>query len=96
MTNFTGSETTKSLVEKQIRERWGDAEVKNYDATKNTRTFKSWLGLGFRVRKNEKALRSIIYVEAKDKKGNIIKKICRPVFLFYWKQVEKISSGNYI
>ena len=89
---YTGSEKTFGLVSKQIVDRWGEAELKNYDPFHNARTFKSWISLGFRVRKGEKALRSIVYTETKDAKGNVIKKARRPVFLFYYRQVEKINA----
>lgn len=89
---YTGSEATKSMVSEQIKKRWGEAELKNYDPFHNARTFHSWLKLGFKVRKGEKALRSITFVEVEDAQGNIIKRIPRTVFLFYYRQVEKIND----
>ena len=89
---YTGSEQTFDLVSKQIKERWGESELKNYDPFHNARTFKSWLALGFRVRKGEKALRSIVYTEKKDIRGNVIKKARRHIYLFYYRQVEKINA----
>jgi len=91
VSSYKGSEVTKSLVEKQIEERWGKAELKNYDPLHTARTFHSWLQLGYRVVKGEKAIKSMTYIEEKDKDGNIINKIKRPCFLFYYKQVEKID-----
>jgi len=87
---YTGSEQTFDLVSKQIVDRWGESELKNYDPFHNARTFRSWLSLGFRVRKGEKALKSISFVETKDADGKVVKKICRPVFLFYYRQVEPL------
>lgn len=89
---YTGSEKTFDLVSKQIKERWGETELKNYDPFHNMRTFRSWLSLGFRVRKGEKALKSISFSEEKDVNGNVIKRIPRAVFLFYYRQVEKIDA----
>jgi len=89
---YTGSEKTFELVANQIKARWGESELKNYDPFHNARTFRSWLSLGFRVRKNEKALRSIVYTETKDTKGNVIKKARRHIYLFYYRQVEKINA----
>jgi len=89
--SYTGSEATRSMVEKQIIERWGQAELESYDPFQTTRTFHGWLKLGFRVKKGEKALKSITYIESKDEKGNVIKKIKRPCFLFHYKQVEQVK-----
>ena len=94
VSSYKGSKTTRSMVEKQIQKRWGKAELKNYDPLHTARTFHSWLQLGYRVVKGEKALKSITFIENKDKDGNVISKIQRPVFLFYYKQVEKIKSAN--
>lgn len=88
---YTGSATTYNIVADQIKERWGDKEVKNYDPYNNTLTFSQWLGLGYRVKKGEKAIRSVTFVEVKDQAGNIKKKFKRSVCLFYHKQVEKIK-----
>lgn len=90
--SYTGSSQTFDMVSNQIKARWGETELKNYDPFHNTRTFRSWLSLGFRVKKGEKALRSITFVEEKDEQGNIIKRIPRAVFLFYYKQVELIAK----
>lgn len=89
---YTGSETTYSIVAEQIKERWGDKEVKNYDPYSNTLTFAQWLKQGFRVKKGEKAIRSFTLVEVKDQAGNGTKKIKRGVCLFYYRQVEKIKA----
>jgi len=92
--SYTGSVATRSMVEEQIKDRWGESELKNFDPYHNARTFKSWLKLGFKVRKGEKALVSTTFVETKDDAGNVIKKIKRPVFLFYYRQIEPISQNN--
>ena len=69
-------------MSKQIKERWGETELKNYDPFHNMRTFRSWLSLGFRVRKGEKALKSVSFSEEKDANGNVIKRILRCGFSF--------------
>ena len=90
VSSYKGSEATKSLVEKQIQERWGKAELKNYDPLYTARTFHSWLSLGYRVKKGEKALQSITFIDQKDKDGNVLGKVKRTCSLFYYKQVKKI------
>ena len=92
VSSYTGSENTFDMVSKQIKEKYGLDELKNYDPFHNTRTFRSWLALGFRVRKGEKALRSITYTETKDTVGNVIKRVRHPVYLFYYRQVEPIKN----
>lgn len=87
---YTGSEKTREMVAEQIRERWGEHEAQAYDPYKNALTFKKWIELGFRVKKGEKALRSVTYAEIKDKQGNVAKRFSRTVSLFYYLQVQKI------
>jgi len=88
-TPYTGSQTTKDAVRAQIVERFGEAEGAKYDPYSNARTFAQWTQLGYTVKKGQKALRSITYIEKKDEKGVIIK-IPRVVNLFYVLQVDRV------
>lgn len=93
LSTYTGSEKTYSLVAEQIEKKWGKKEVENYDPYRNTLTFARWLSLGYRVKPGEKALISNTVVEEKDEDGQPTKKrIPRKVFLFYYKQVEKVTA----
>lgn len=87
---YTGSEMTREMVLEQIKQRWGEQEALKYNPYTNALTFKRWAELGFRVKKGEKALQSITYVEMKDEKGDVTKRFSRTVFLFYYLQVQKI------
>lgn len=89
-TNFSGSEVTRKMVEEQIRERYGDKVADEYDPLTNVRTFKNWKEVGHHVKKGEKAIRSITFVDVKDPQGNTVKKYPKTVFLFHYRQVEKI------
>lgn len=95
LTNYKGSLATKSLAEEFIREKYGAQEIKNMDCFHNLRTFNSWLKAGYRVRKGEKALKSYTFM-SEDKEGNLtLKKYYRrPVFLFYYRQVEAINNNQ--
>lgn len=88
-TPFTGSELTRTMIRNQISERWGEAEACRYDPYSNARTFSQWTKLGFRVRRNERALRSVTYLDSTNERGEAIK-IPRTVSLFYRLQVEKV------
>ena len=88
ISNYSGSEATHAIVASEIEKRWGKDEVTKYDPYKNALTFRKWLSLGYRVRRNEKAIRSVTFVEAKDEEGRVTQRIKRPCFLFYYKQVE--------
>lgn len=88
ISNYSGSEATKSAVALEIEKRWGKNEVAKYDPYKNALTFRKWLSLGYRVRKNERAIRSVTFVEATDSEGHVTQRIKRPCFLFYYRQVE--------
>lgn len=87
--NWTGSENTSDLVRKQIAERWGKDEAKRYNPFVNCFTFNGWLKNGYVVRKDEKAIRSFIIVEKKDKKtGAVIERRPKTIYLFFDLQVE--------
>ena len=90
VTNYKNSEATRSAVAKEICSRWGKAELKNYSPLHSARTFHSWLDAGYRIKPGEKAIRSITFIEQKNEKGEVINKVKRPCFLFYYLQVEKI------
>ena len=89
---WTGSEKTSDIVRRQIRARWGEEEAGNYDPKSNCLTFRSWLKNGFKVRKGEKALKSFIVIEEKDKKGEVVRKYPKSINLFYVRQVEKFNQ----
>lgn len=90
-TNYMGSEKTYSDVKEQIRERFGEEEAERYDPYMLCRTFRQWLKIGYRVRKGEKALTSITFVEKRDGKGEVIKRYPKKINLFNANQVEKIA-----
>lgn len=89
LSNYSGSQKTYENVASQIRERWGEKEVKNYNPYTNCLTFRQWSELGFKVKKGEVSLKSITLIEEKDNKGEVIRKRPRIVHLFYRKQVSK-------
>ena len=86
--NWTGSETTESLVRNQISTRWGIEEAEKYNPQSNCMTIGKWNENGFRVKKGEKALKSYIVIEKKDKKGDVVSKYPKQINLFYQKQVK--------
>lgn len=86
---YQGSETTYEMVKEQIAERWGAEAAEEFDPKRDAMPFASWLNYGYRVRKGEKALKSITFIEAKDEKGEVERKIRRTISLFHKRQVEK-------
>ncbi len=95
ITTYKGSVATKALAEEFIKEKYGVAEIKNMDCEHNLRTFNSWLKCGYRVRKGEKALKSYTFLQ-ETKNGELVlrKYYRRPVFLFYYRQVEPINHNQ--
>jgi hypothetical protein len=87
---FSGSELTKKMVAEQIRERYGDEAAERFNPFMDCRTFNGWKEISWRVKRGEKSLRSITFVEIFDKQGNSVKKIPRTVHLFHYKQCEKV------
>lgn len=92
LSTYTGSTKTYDVVAEQIRKRWGDREVKNYDPYTNALTFSRWMSLGYKVIPGEKALVSTTFIKEDDEDGKASKRIPHKVFLFYYKQVEKVND----
>jgi hypothetical protein len=93
-----GSAKTADAVREEIARRWGDEEAAKYDPLTNCFTIQTWNKLGYRVKKGEKAIRSITYVEATDQSETInedeedeqnVRTYPKTVYLFYRTQVEK-------
>ena len=94
VSNWHDSLKTKEAVAKQIEDRWGKSEVKNYNPEKNCLPFVTWLNLGYRPKPKSKALKSVTYIERRDVDGNIISKFPRVINLFYYRDVAKIESSE--
>jgi hypothetical protein len=98
LAHWRGSAKTADAVREEIARRWGDAEAEKYDPLTNCFTIGTWNQLGYRVKKGEKAIRSITYVEGTDQTDAAddaaaeepeIRTYPKTVYLFYRTQVEK-------
>ncbi len=97
LVHWRGSAKTAAAVREEIARRWGDEEAAKYDPLTNCFTIQTWNQLGYRVKKGEKAIRSITYVEATNHAGDAddeeeeadMRKYRKTVYLFYRTQVEK-------
>ena len=89
MSQWKGSIATMSMVANQILERFGQEAVEKYDPQKNCFTYRAWQERGYQVKKGEKSLKSITFIEEKDSVGNVIRKHPRNVNLFFESQVDK-------
>lgn len=88
---YRGSESTYEAVKAQILARWGEDAAEEFDPYTDAMPFSSWLAQGYAVKKGQKALKSITFVEVKDENDKVIRKIRRTVNLFHRRQVEKMS-----
>lgn len=88
---YKGSKVTYENVKSQIEERWGLGEAKTYNPNTDCMPYGSWLLHGFKIRRGERALKSVTFIEVKDEKGNVIRKVKRTVNLFHRCQVEKMA-----
>ena len=59
---WKGSSRTAALVASEIAARWGKEEVKNYNPDLNCFTLRRWNQDGYRVKKGEKAIKSVTFV----------------------------------
>jgi hypothetical protein len=98
LAHWRGSAKTADAVREEIARRWGDAEAEKYDPLTNCFTIGTWNQLGYRVKKGEKAIRSITYVEGTDPADTAddadadeqeVRTYRKTVYLFYRIQVEK-------
>ncbi len=89
--NYQGSEKTLEMVKEQVKERWGIRAANSFDPYHDAMTATAWFAAGFKIKKGEKALKSITFIEAEDEEGNVHRKIRRGVSLFYKRQVESAS-----
>ncbi len=87
-TPYQGSEATYQDVKSQLLKRFGPAIAEEYKPTENCAPFSIWAQAGFRVKKGEKALKSVTFIESKDETTGEVKKIKRTVNLFHRVQVE--------
>jgi len=91
---WRGSGRTMAIVMTEIARRWGEDEAKNYHPSVNCFTFQGWNNRGYRVKKGEKAIKSITFVsmskaDPKDPGKVDSWQSPRTVNLFYHLQVEK-------
>lgn len=88
---YQGSEKTLEMVREQIKERWGIRAANSFDPYHDAMTATAWFAAGFKIKKGEKAFKSITFVETEDDQGNVHQKIRRGVNLFHKRQVEPAS-----
>jgi hypothetical protein len=93
--HWRGSEKTADAVREEIKRRWAEQEAAKYDPLANCFTIRTWNALGYRVKKGEKAIRSVTYVEGtdqtadEDEEEQDVRTYPKTVYLFYRIQVEK-------
>ena len=88
-TPWRGSQETYKMVYNQIAARWGEDFARRFDPARNCRTYRGWLECGFRVRRGEKALKSVTYVPV-EKDGEVVDLYRKTVNLFYFPQLVRI------
>ena len=79
---------TAEFVRAEIKDRFGEKAAKEYDPTSNCFTFNGWKQRGYVVKKGEKAIKSITFIEDEETK----KKYPRTICLFAKPQVEIIKE----
>ena len=89
---YKGSPATYEDVKSQIRERWGEELADEFNPHTDAMPAVSWMGYNYRIRKGEKALKSVTFIEQKNEKGEVVKKIRRVVNLFHHCQVLKVAN----
>jgi hypothetical protein len=88
VTGYMGSKATYEDVKMQLEERFGKKVAASYNPATNCATYNTWKKAGFTVKKGEKALRSVTFIEKEDEETGEMKRIRRTVSLFHRCQVE--------
>ncbi|MFA7314498.1 MAG: hypothetical protein WC025_01020 [Candidatus Magasanikbacteria bacterium] len=88
ISNYSGSPKTAEKVREEIRKRFGKKAAKAYDPFTNCLTFRKWSEQNYKVKKGEKSICSITFVDKLDESGNKIGSYPKKVHLFYETQVE--------
>jgi len=88
---YRGSEKTLEMVKEQVKERWGQRVASSFDPYHDAMTATAWFAAGFKIKKGEKALKSVTFIESDDGEGNVTHKVRRVVNLFHRRQVEPAS-----
>lgn len=92
ISNYRGSKVTAKLVAEEINRRWGEEEANAYDPYTNCLTFRQWSELNYKVKKGEKSIRSVTFVNQLDENGHKLRSYPKTVHLFYRKQVEPVFN----
>ena len=87
-TPYKGSEATYLDIKNQLLERFGPTIAEGYKPTENCAPFSVWAKAGFKIKRGEKSLRSVTFVESEDPQTGEVKKVRRTVSLFHRCQVE--------
>jgi len=96
LAQWKGSTKTAAAVREEIARRWGEEAAKEYNPLQNCFPLPTWNKLGYHVKKGEKAIRSLTYVEVKDQDGEAeqeVRTYPKPVYLFYKTQVERVRRA---
>ncbi len=90
-TNWSGSQRTAEMVRCQIKDRFGSEAAAQYDPASNALTFREATKRGYKVKKGERSLKSIVFIEKNEPNGQLrkIPRTCHLFFLPY--QCEKIN-----
>ena len=87
-TNYQGSKANYDDVKMQLEERCGKKIAADYKPTENCATYNTWKKAGYTVKRGEKALRSVTFIEKEDEETGEMKRIRRTISLFHRVQVE--------
>ena len=90
--NYKGSAITRQWVREQIEGRFGKAAARAYNPVTNCLTFSQWARHGYFPKKGEQGLRSIVIIEKKNAKGEVVRRYPKNIVLFYKSQVSPIKA----
>ena len=89
---WANSESSYNLVVEQIKERWGEEQLKLHNPKHSCHTFQKWLKHGYSIKKGEKAIKTYSVADIVNESEQTIATISIPVNLFHRMQVIKIKK----
>ncbi len=87
MAKWTNSESSYNLVVNQIKERWGEEQLKRHNPRLSCYTFTKWKKHGYSVKRNERAIKAYSVADIQNESEQTIATISIPVNLFHRCQV---------
>lgn len=88
---WRGSEKSADHVRNELRTRFGDKVADEYNPAYDCAPYSTWAAAGLKIKKGQRAIKSVTFIDVEDEHGEIQRKVRRTVNLFHRCQLEKVT-----